>query len=132
MSVASELNTSLRSMGFVQLLAAIVFLAAYTVACSALFDTRGRLRASGLAVLAGVVFTAFTQPWVHGVLLLAGCVGGVGLFSLAVWSMSSALSLRQTKPLFATDVPVLNDAVALPAMPTPPLHTPHHDGVPAA
>ena len=94
MSVASDLHSSLESMGFVQLLLAIVFLAAYTVACSPLFGGRGRLRATAIALLAAVGFVAATRPWAHGVLMVACAVAGLGLFSALGWVLSSVLNLR--------------------------------------
>lgn len=103
MSVASEVHTSLRSMGFVQLFLAIVFLTCYSVACSTLFEGRGRLRAAGVAIAAAVGFIAFTNPWVHGVLMLAGAVGGLGLFAAISWVLSNALNLPASRP--ATELP---------------------------
>jgi hypothetical protein len=137
MSVAAELHTSLKSMGFFQLLLAIVFLACYSVACSTLFESRGRARAGGVALLAAVAFTALTQPWVHGALMVAGAVAGLGLFSAIGWILSSALHVPQVK-VPATDeaLPLLAETIAEPAAepaasPSP-ARAPQHTRIPAA
>ena len=114
MSVASELHTSLQSMGFVQLLLAIVFLAGYSVACSPLFGARGKVRAGVVALLAAIGFVAFTQPWVHGVLLVVGAVAGLGLFSATGWALSAALKLPTPRPAADRALP-LNDPMVEPA-----------------
>jgi hypothetical protein len=131
MSVADELHLTLRSMGFLQLLMAIVFLGAYSVACSTLFGSRGRTRAAGLALLTAVAFTALTQPWVHGALLVAGAVAGLGLFSAASWLLSAALHHPQTAAAIVEDV-VLEDAPQLEpvAAPTAPPRVAQHTRVP--
>jgi hypothetical protein len=133
MSVAAELHTSLKSMGFVQLLLAIVFLACYSVACSTLFEGRGRARAAGVALLAAVAFTALTQPWVHGALMVAGAVAGLGLFSAIGWALSSALHVPQVKLPAADDaLPLFADASTEPAASPSPARAPQHARVPAA
>ena len=116
MSVASEVHTSLRSMGFVQLFLAIVFLTCYSVTCGPLFEGRGRLRAAGIAIVAALAFTAITQPWVHGVLMLAGAVGGLGLFSAIGWALSAALKLpvpKQVPEWSFAQAEVSTDAAAI-------------------
>jgi O-antigen/teichoic acid export membrane protein len=138
MSVAGELHTSLKAMGFVQLLLAIVFLGCYSVACSTLFESRGRARAGVVALLAAVAFTALTQPWVHGALMVAGAVAGLGLFSAISWALSSALHVRQVKlPVLADDTAaVLTETAAEPAVEPvaspAPARVPQHTRIPAA
>ena len=133
MSVASELHTSLRSMGFVQLLLAIVFLAGYSVACSPLFESRGRLRAGVIALLSAIGFIAFTRPWEHGVLLVVGAVAGLGLFSAMGWALSSALKLPE--PDGIADRPMLlplTDTAAEPATSSVAARPPTVTRIPAA
>jgi hypothetical protein len=133
MSVAAELHTSLKSMGFVQLLLAIVFLGCYSVACSTLFEGRGRARAAGVALLAAVAFTALTQPWVHGALMVAGAVAGLGLFSAIGWVLSSALHVPQVKvPAADEALPLTAEAPAEAAASPSPARAPQHARVPAA
>ena len=79
--VMSELQDTLRNMGFVQLLLAFVFLTGYALALSSLTGALGRKRAGIVALLAALAFVATTQPWVHGVLLMVFAVAGLGLFS---------------------------------------------------
>ena len=132
MSVASELHLTLKSMGFMQLLIAIVFLAAYSVACSTLFASRGRARAVAVALLTAVAFTALTQPWVHGALMVAGAIAGLGLFSAIGWVLSTALHPSRAgtagvDELAAEDAlqPELTAPAALP-------RAPQHTHIPAA
>jgi hypothetical protein len=93
MSVASEVHLTLQSMGFVQLLLALAFLTGYAVACSALFEPAGRWRGAACSLVAGVAFVGVTQPWVHGAMLLAAAVGGMGLFSATAWLLGQTLRL---------------------------------------
>ena len=134
MSVASELHTSLRSMGFWQLLLAIVFLAGYSVAGSTLFGGRGRLRAGGVALAAAGGFTALTNPWEHGMLMVAAAIGGLGLFSAIGWVLSTAFRLPSGSV-------AVDDEVAMPAEPVAelsvvsapaPARAPQHTHIPAA
>jgi hypothetical protein len=127
MSVASELHLTLRSMGFMQLLIAIVFLAAYSIACSTLFASRGRARAAAVALLTAMAFTALTQPWVHGALMVAGAVAGLGLFSALGWILSTALRQPQTGTAVADEVAsedaLAPEAAAAAVAPRAPQHT---------
>jgi O-antigen/teichoic acid export membrane protein len=137
MSVASELHTSLRSMGFMQLLLAIVFLTAYSIACSTLFGGRGRARASVVALLAAVAFTALTTPWVHGVLMVTGAVAGLGVFAALAWVSSAALNVAGIKALEESSAaaPVSDPAaepIAVPAPASPPARAPQPTRIPAA
>ena len=134
MSVASELHTSLRTMGFMQLLLAVVFLACYSIACSTMFALRGRCRAGLGALLSAGAFTALMQPWMHGAMLLAGAVAGLGLFSFAVWLMSNLLNLpgevgqQSTDDASAVFEPATVESPVLVSQARPA----HHNGLPAA
>ena len=135
MSVASEVHTSLRTMGFAQLLLAVVFLACYSVACSTLFEARGRGRAAFVALVAAVAFTVLMQPWVHGALLVAAAVAGMGVFSIAVWVMGTVLQIRQGR--LPTEEALLASEAAEPAVPelataAPQAMPSHRDGIHAA
>jgi hypothetical protein len=133
MSVASELHLTLRSMGFMQLLIAIVFLAGYSVACSTLFGSRGRTRAAGVALIAAVAFTALTQPWVHGALMVAGAVAGLGLFSAIGWILSAALHHPQAGAAVADELAPEEALQPEPvAAPTASPRAPQHTRIPAA
>ena len=89
----SELHNTLRTMGFIQLLLAFVFLTGYALALSSLTGALGRKRAGVVALLAAVGFAAITQPWVHGVLLMVFAVAGLGLFIAIVWMLSRLFGL---------------------------------------
>jgi hypothetical protein len=91
--VMSELHTTLRTMGFLQLLLAFVFLTGYALALSSLTGALGRKRSGAVALLAAIAFAALTQPWVHGVLLMAFAVAGLGLFIGLAWALSRVFGL---------------------------------------
>jgi hypothetical protein len=63
-----------------QLFLLFVFVTAYVCAVSGFFGVRGRWRAAGIALLAAIGLCLAFKPWTTGVLLVAGSVGGVGLF----------------------------------------------------
>lgn len=107
----SELNRTLHGLGFEQLLLALVFLASYALALSGLTGERGRRRAALLALLAAIGFAARTDPWVHGALLMAFAVAGMGLFILAVWLVCSLFGFGGKPP----------PATATPAAPSLPI-----------
>jgi hypothetical protein len=65
-----------------------------------------------LAVVQAGGFTALTEPWVHGALLVAFVVAGLGLFVVLCWLLARLLSPRRVAP------PTRNaqtDGAALPA-----------------
>ena len=132
MSVASELHTSLRSMGFWQLLLAIVFLASYSLAGSTLFGVRGRVRAGGVALFAAGGFTALTNPWEHGMLLVAAAIGGLGLFSAIGWVLSTAFHLPHGSVATDDEVAMPAESATEPAIVSAPLRGPQHKHIPAA
>ena len=132
MSVASELHTSLRSMGFWQLLLAIVFLACYSVAGSTLFGGRGRLRAGGVALVAAGGFTALTNPWEHGMLMVAAAIGGLGLFSAIGWVLSTAFHLPRGSVAVDDEVVMPVEPAAEPSIVSAPARAPQHTHIPAA
>ena len=102
----SELQDTLRNMGFVQLLLAFVFLTGYALALSSLTGALGRKRAGIVALLAAFAFVATTQPWVHGVLLMVFAVAGLGLFMGTAWLLSRLFGLaagRQRQPETAAE-----------------------------
>ncbi len=90
MTVGEELQSSLRQMGFLQLLQLLVFVAAYPLALGSFVESRHRWRAAGLAALMALGFCVATTPWVHGVLLMALLVGALGIF-IGIAAMISRL-----------------------------------------
>jgi hypothetical protein len=95
MTVTSELHHSLQSMGFAQLLLALLFLACYVLALSGFTGPTGRRRAALVALLAAVGFALFTPSWVHGVMLVAITIGGIGLFVALVSAVNVFLARGQ-------------------------------------
>ncbi|TXC66698.1 hypothetical protein FSC37_15450 [Piscinibacter aquaticus] len=78
-----------------QLLLMGVFLTAYLTAVTGLLQPRGRLRAAGVALLAGVGMGFAFTPWTLGALLAALSVGAVGVFIGVSWLLSRALGVHE-------------------------------------
>ena len=95
----AELGDSLERMSFMQLLLLFGFVTCYVLAIGGLFGSTVRLRAAGLALLQAGAFTALTDPWVHGALLMVFAVAGLGLFVVLSWLLARALGPRQPLPL---------------------------------
>lgn len=85
----SELHHSLESMGVLQYLFAVAFLICYALVIGDFFGpgARGSIALVGLVAAAG--FSFFTAPWVHGVLLTAFAVIGIGLFLGVAWLLKT-------------------------------------------
>jgi Flp pilus assembly protein TadB len=96
MTVSSELDSTLHAMDFAQLLLAFVFLTSYALALGQMLGARGRMRAGLVALLAAIAFASMTNPWVHGALLVAMAVAGIGLFIVAVWLLGIVTARRPT------------------------------------
>lgn len=113
----TELHHSLESMGVVQYLFAVAFLICYALAIGDFFGPGARTGVAGVGLVSAVGFSAFTTPWVHGVLLTAFAVIGIGLFLGVAWLL---------KTLFASAVgevsveAAYDDAVAAEAEPAEP------------
>ena len=83
-----------------QLLLLGIFLTAYLTAVTGLLQPRGRMRAAGVALLAGIGMGFAFTPWTLGALLAALSVGAVGLFIGVSWLLSRALGVHdQTSTL---------------------------------
>ncbi len=103
-----------------QLLSLGVFMAAYAAAATRLLGPAGRLRAAGVAALAGSGFCLMFAPWTIGVLWLAGAVGTIGLFIAAIWSLSRALDLHDRAPALLESEDIgLDDDAAVPTSAMP-------------
>ncbi len=113
----TELGDSLERMNFMQLLLLFGFVTCYVLAIGGLFGSTVRLRAAGLALLQAGAFTALTDPWVHGALLMAFAVAGLGLFVVLSWLLARALGPRQalTAPLLPD---TQSDAAVSPSQPS--------------
>lgn len=91
----SELNHSLQSMGVLQYLLAVTFLACYALALGGFLGpgARSGLAVTGIGSASG--FVVLSDVWVHGVLLIAFSVAGIGLFIGAAWLLKAlVLSAR--------------------------------------
>jgi len=117
----TELSDSLERMSFMQLLLLFGFVTGYVVALGGLFGSTVRLRAAALALLQAVGFTLLTDPWVHGALLVAFVVAGLGLFVMLSWLLARLLAPGQM-PL----PPVGQDELAPETATQPPLQPPRH------
>jgi hypothetical protein len=90
----SELGDSLERMSFMQLALLFGFVTSYVLAIGGLFGPVNRRRAALLALLQAAAFAALTDPWVHGALLVAFVVAGLGLFVLLSWLLARLFSPR--------------------------------------
>ncbi len=103
-----ELGDSLERMGFMQLLLLFGFVTCYMLALGGLFGSAVRLRAALAALAQAVAFAALTDPWVHGALLMAFVVAGLGLFVVLSWLLARTLGPRPSLP----SEPAAADSVA--------------------
>ena len=94
----NELGDSLERMSFMQLLLLFAFVTSYVLALGGLLGTPARRRAALLALLLAAAFSALTDPWVHGALLTAFVVAGLGLFVLLSWLLAWMLGPRRAPP----------------------------------
>lgn len=102
MPVISEVNNTLQAMGLVQYLLVLLFLISYPLALTEFAGPRGRLYAAVAALAAAVAFVAFTNPWEHGVLLVAVAVLSVGFYAAAVWLLHAVLARLEMPAWHAT------------------------------
>lgn len=78
-----------------QLLLLGLFIASYVAAVTGLLDARGRLRAAGAALLAGVGLGFAFTPWTLGAMLAAASVAGIGVFIGTSWLLSRLLGVHE-------------------------------------
>lgn len=78
-----------------QLLLMGVFLTSYLAAVTGLLQPRGRMRAAGVALLAGIGMGFVFTPWTLGALLAALSIGAVGVFIGTSWLLSRALGVHE-------------------------------------
>lgn len=88
----SELHHSLESMGVLQYLFAVVFLICYALAIGDFLGAGARPAVGAVGVASAVGFSFATDPWVHGVLLTAFAVIGMGLFLGLAWLLKAMLA----------------------------------------
>ncbi len=85
----SELHHSLESMGVLQYLFAVVFLICYALAIGDFLGAGARPAVGAIGLASAVGFSFATDPWVHGVLLTAFAVIGIGLFLGLAWLLKA-------------------------------------------
>jgi hypothetical protein len=93
----SELGDSLERMSFVQLLLLFAFVTSYVLALGGMLGAPARIKAGLLALALAAAFTAMTDPWVHGALLMVFVVAGLGLFVLASWLLVWLIGARHAR-----------------------------------
>ena len=108
----TELSDSLERMAFMQLALLFAFLTSYVLALGRMLSSVWRRRAGAMALASAAGFSAFTDPWVHGALLVVFVVAGLGLFVMLAWllarlfSPARALEPQQlTQPAAAVETP---------------------------
>ncbi|MGE5866328.1 MAG: hypothetical protein ACM32J_14700 [Rhizobacter sp.] len=85
----SELHHSLESMGVLQYLFAVVFLICYALAIGDFLGAGARPAVAAFGFVSAAGFSFATDPWVHGVLLTAFAVIGIGLFLGLAWLLKT-------------------------------------------
>jgi hypothetical protein len=90
-----ELNQTLDQIGIAQLLLALLFLGAYAMVLGGSVGASGQVAAGVVSLLSAAGFVFLTDPWVHGILLVAAVVIGVGVFIALAWLLM-ALTGRAT------------------------------------
>ena len=118
----NELGDSLERMSFMQLLLLFGFVTTYVVAVGGLFGTAVRLRAAAAALVQAVAFVALTDPWVHGALLVAFVVAGLGLFVMLSWLLARLFGPRPLPAEAPADT--ASDTSTLPSQPQAPRTAP--------
>ena len=121
----AQLGDSLASMNFMQLLLLFAFVTCYMLAVGGLLGPVWRRRFALLALVLAAGFAALTDPWVHGALLVAFVVAGLGGFVLLSWLLARWLAPRQAAKAAAP----ANDAS--PSTATMPLTAAHGDAAKA-
>lgn len=91
----NEVSQSLQTMGPHQYVAAFVFIASYALALSEFSGRRGRWIAAISAIATAIAFALLTDPWEHGVLVVAFALVAMGLFSGTVWLLWAAFGWRR-------------------------------------
>jgi hypothetical protein len=79
---------TLKNLSFAQMVCAWLFVACYALALGGMLSAKGSLRAGGVALIAAALFSAFSDDWVHGALLVLFAVAGMGLFVAASWALT--------------------------------------------
>ena len=95
MTDSGSLQDSLAAMGFIELGFALLALCCYALAFNGALGLQFRMFAAAAAFVAAGAFAAFTDPWVHGVILIAIGIAGMGLFVAVVWGLSAVLGLSR-------------------------------------
>jgi hypothetical protein len=109
----TDLGDSLERMTVMQLALLFTFLTSYVLALGRMLGSVWRRRAAVLALVSAVGFAAFTDPWVHGALLMVFVVAGLGLFVTLAWLLARLLS--PARPSQAQQVAQPTAAVEMPA-----------------
>ena len=94
----TDLSDSLQRMTFAQLVLLLGFLTAYVLALGGMLGNGGRRNAGVVAAGCAAGFSAFTDPWEHGALLMVFVVAGLGLFVMFAWLLARMAAPRQAQP----------------------------------
>lgn len=110
-----------------QLMLMALFLTSYLAAVTGLLQPRGRLRAAGVALLAGIGMGFVFTPWTLGALIAALSIGAVGVFIGASWLLSRALGVHEQTSTLMPEIEgddvaedLANPAAQRPLLPSPP------------
>ena len=88
---------TLKNLNLAQMVLAWLFVACYALALGGMLGANGSLRAGGVALLSAVLFSALSDDWVHGALLVLFAIAGMALFVAASWLLTHGLARALTQ-----------------------------------
>jgi len=126
--VVHAVSSSLEAMGIEQYLLAFLFLFSYAFALSEFTGARGRLYAALTALACAIAFAARTDPWEHGVLVVAFALVAMGLFTGTAWGLWALLARFESPAGAPRAVPLRRRSADVsspaPVVPAPSAHVP--------
>ena len=99
---------TLNHLGLAQMVLAWLFVACYALALGGMLGPKGSLRAGLVAAVAAMVFSALSDEWVHGALLVLFAIAGMGVFVAASWMLTNGIAwLLSRRPQPVLSVPAV-------------------------
>lgn len=122
----NDLQHSLQSMGVIQYLLAVMFLICYALALGDFLGPSARFGVAASGLLSAIGFSVLADYWVHGVLLTAFVVVGMGVFIGAAWLLKTLViawlrrsRARQLAQASAADLTPAEHGAETPALADP-------------
>ncbi len=93
----SELQHSLNSIGVIQYLLAVAFVICYALVLGDFLGAGARAGLAFVGLVCAGGFASLADYWVHGVLLTAFALVGMGLFIGIAWGLKAAVLIWQNR-----------------------------------